>query len=62
VKVFRSFEEFPSSGRNKSGSPGSVFGVVVTSGNETLPKRVVVVLELLLCDDWFGWKVDSRNS
>jgi hypothetical protein len=60
VKVFNSFE-FPSSGRNKSGSPGCVFGVTVIAGNETLPKRVVVVFELFLCDDWFGWKVDSRN-
>jgi hypothetical protein len=43
VEVFNRFEEFPSSGRSKSGSPGCVFGVVVTAGSETLPKRVIVV-------------------
>jgi hypothetical protein len=54
VKEFNSFEDFPSSGRNESGYPGCMFGVVVTAGYETLPKRVVVVVELVLCDDWFG--------
>jgi hypothetical protein len=42
-------------------NPQAVFGVVVTAGYETLPKGVVVGVELLQCDDWFGWEIDCRN-
>jgi hypothetical protein len=52
---------FPS-GSNKSGSPGCVFGVVVTAGYEALPKGVVVIVKLLLCNYWVGWEIDSRNG
>jgi hypothetical protein len=62
VKAFNSFKEFQSSGRNKPGPPGCVLGVVVTAGNVTLPRRVVVVFELLLCDVWLGWEVDNRKG
>jgi hypothetical protein len=62
VKAFHRFEDYPSSGCNKSGPPGCVFGVVVTTGYEALPKGVVVGVNLLLCNYWVGWEIDSRNG
>jgi hypothetical protein len=59
VKVFHRFVDYPSSGRNKSGSPGCVFGVVVTAGYESLPKGVVVVVGGVRCvRTGEGWELD----
>jgi hypothetical protein len=50
VNAFHRLEDYPSSGctSNKSGSPGCVFGVVVTNGYEALSKGVVVGVKVLL--------------
>jgi hypothetical protein len=39
-----------------------VLGVAVTAGNEPLPKGVVESFLLLLLDDVFVWKINSRND
>jgi hypothetical protein len=62
VKAFQCFEDYPSSGCNKSGSPVSIFGVVATAGYEVLSKGVVIGVKLLLCNYWVGWEIDSRNG
>jgi hypothetical protein len=62
VKTVHRFEDYPSSGHNKSGSLGCVFCVAVTAGYEALPKGVVVGVKLLLCNCWVGLEIDSRNG
>jgi hypothetical protein len=57
VKAFHSFVDYPSSGGNKSGSPGCVFAVEVTAGYEALPKGIVVGGKLPLCNYWVGWEM-----
>jgi hypothetical protein len=62
VLTFHRFEDFPSSRRNKSGSPVSVLGIVVTAGEESWSKGAEEICKLLLLEDVFGWKIDSRNG
>jgi hypothetical protein len=60
--VFHRFVDFSPSGRNETGSPSGVLSVVATAGNEPLPKGVVKNFWLLLFEDVFGWKINSRND
>jgi hypothetical protein len=51
VLTFHRFEDFPSSRRNKSGSPVSVLGVIVTAGEESWSKSAEEICKLLLLED-----------
>jgi hypothetical protein len=62
VKAFHRFEDYPSSGCNKSGSPGCVFGVVATTGYKALPKGVVVSVKVLLCNYRVRWEIAEMVS
>jgi hypothetical protein len=60
--VFHRFVDFSSSGRNETGSPSGVLGVVVTAGNEPLPRGVVESFGFVFVDIRNCCIVNERNS
>jgi hypothetical protein len=62
VLTFHRFEDFSPSRRNETGSSVSVLCIVVTAGEEPWPNGAEEICKLLLFDDVFGWKIDSRND
>jgi hypothetical protein len=62
VLAFHRFEDFSPSRRNEAGTPVFVLRIVVTAGEESWTKGPEEICKLLLFDEVFGWKLDSRNG